>query len=400
MARRSNSHNSGLALVVVLAAIALAAIMGYALLASASLQSQMSSNKKSIVDADSVAESGVNLAMYYLQHPESAPALGPDGYWTGGTNIALNGQTQATLERVTVTQNPAGSKFYDIESVGNAGGRLSRTCKARVYVESRYNTKYALAANSDFALPGLQVSTTIKGKIRTDGVISGGSGAVIDDSVEAVAGSLSGTLISTSGSVTVKPRSSYPVTSAPSYSQITLLKDLPNYTYNGQTYTASVIPAATANRTLLANATTNPLNVWYATGDVTLTGTVILDGTLVIAGTTRSLIINGNGIDIRAKPGMPALIVGKDVRFQATGHQLKVEGLAWIGDDVTTASALNTNLTLEVKGALMFGGATPTVASGFKGTFKSEFDASLADVPELSGVGQVPSSVKVISWSN
>ena len=64
----------GMALVIVTIVVGVAALMGYALLGSAALESQVSSNSTTLAQAECLAESGINLAMLYLQSPSKAPA--------------------------------------------------------------------------------------------------------------------------------------------------------------------------------------------------------------------------------------------------------------------------------------------------------------------------------------
>src|SRR5205823_4412594 len=76
----------GMALLLVIAVIALAAVLGYAMLSGATLQNRAGANQVRLAGADYLAESGMNIAMYYLQNPDKAPgypSFGGVGYWTG-----------------------------------------------------------------------------------------------------------------------------------------------------------------------------------------------------------------------------------------------------------------------------------------------------------------------------
>src|SRR5688572_28167986 len=78
----------GFALVQVLVVVGIVAVMGLAMLSSSALQVQQGLNAQLAAEADTLAESGVNLAMYYLQHPTRAPQL-KTGYWPGGSDLKL-----------------------------------------------------------------------------------------------------------------------------------------------------------------------------------------------------------------------------------------------------------------------------------------------------------------------
>ena len=61
-------RRQGMALVMVITVVAVAAVMGYAMLANNTLQSRVGSNAKLGAQADSLAESGIQIAMYKLQN--------------------------------------------------------------------------------------------------------------------------------------------------------------------------------------------------------------------------------------------------------------------------------------------------------------------------------------------
>src|SRR5271156_3838177 len=86
----------GMALVLVVAVLAVAAVLGYAMLSANTLQAEISSNLMNAAGAEYVAESGVNVGMYYLQWPASAPISWtntPD-YKLFATAVPLNDGTQ------------------------------------------------------------------------------------------------------------------------------------------------------------------------------------------------------------------------------------------------------------------------------------------------------------------
>src|SRR5688500_14628068 len=56
----------GAAMLLVLSVLAVAAVLGYAMLSIASIQRQLESNARRGPEAEGLAESGVNLAIYYL----------------------------------------------------------------------------------------------------------------------------------------------------------------------------------------------------------------------------------------------------------------------------------------------------------------------------------------------
>ena len=63
----------GMALVMVMVIVAVAVALGYAMLSNASLQAQVGANLQRTAAAECLAESGVELAIYYLQNPANTP---------------------------------------------------------------------------------------------------------------------------------------------------------------------------------------------------------------------------------------------------------------------------------------------------------------------------------------
>ena len=105
---------------MVIAVVAVASMLGYVMLAGATLQSRASSNQNKRASADYLAESGLNIAMYYLQKPENAPSLNASGYWAGmsGSYMLPNGMS-STLE-VAVTRDASDQWTYEVVSTATA----------------------------------------------------------------------------------------------------------------------------------------------------------------------------------------------------------------------------------------------------------------------------------------
>src|SRR5207253_2786821 len=115
-----------------------------------------SGNSSRFHAADSLAESGVNLAMYYLQNPSKAPALNASGYWAGTSGDIAIGSSVAGTMNVTVAQDSSDKWAYEVTSVGKSatvnGTQVSRTAQARVYVRSQYPINYTLATAANTTL--------------------------------------------------------------------------------------------------------------------------------------------------------------------------------------------------------------------------------------------------------
>jgi Tfp pilus assembly protein PilX len=406
-------HRRGVALILVLMLVALAAIVSFALLSASTLQAKVSGNSNIAMIADSNAESGLNLALYYLQHPQSAPTLsgGSTPYYPGSSSLSLGNAGTVAL----AISNPS-SKTFDIVSsatIGSGSTALTRTVKASAYLNASYQVTQALLANRDLSLPGSGsgVTVTVNGSARIDGTLSVASPSTISGNKQAVA---IGAGVSSADAV---PK--YPTVAAPDITDLTIAKNLPLYYWRGKgPYLADQLTINPSGGSLQTTRTgsrvkdssysgDNPGNVWYTTSTRTFTGTVSVPGTLVIirdssAPTTAKHLRVGGVLRITPKSGYPGLVVVDDVQFQGSNRQLIVDGLAWIGGKLTNnaSGAAVVNGSAQINGALMLANKSAQAidSSGFQGTVSVTYSASNLDLPDLCDGNQTPSSVTVIQW--
>src|SRR5258706_8927631 len=96
-------RRAGLALLLVIGVLAFAAIIGFAMLSTASMQAQTTLNSNLALSADALADSGVDLACYYLINPSKAPKAVPvGGFYDGGT-ITFGSNMPRSVD-LTITQ--------------------------------------------------------------------------------------------------------------------------------------------------------------------------------------------------------------------------------------------------------------------------------------------------------
>src|ERR1043166_875609 len=138
---------------LVVAAVALASVLGFVMLAMATLQNRAGGNSARLMSADYLAESGLNIAFYYLQYPDRAPSLNSSGYWAGtGGDLVVTSNPRGTIN-VTVTRDATDSWTYEIISTATCGEqadtRVTRSTGARAYVRSEYSVKHAAGFNAD-----------------------------------------------------------------------------------------------------------------------------------------------------------------------------------------------------------------------------------------------------------
>jgi hypothetical protein len=382
-------------LVLVLAVIGLASILGMAMLASASIQAQVKNNNLQAARAQYLAESGVSLAMYYLHNPAAAPVLA-EGVYPGQANVGLNAEADDAVD--IAVQNVA-AKTYDILATGHAGpsttSNVARELKARVYVDSSYVLDRAASFAGSFTIPA---AMSIAGNIRCDGALTNAGGTVSGGAVQAAASNISGW--------TTLP--AFPTRAAPAMSQLNIVSTLAaspaRYGYTDASgrqhigYAQEITGALPIVALPPANAN-NPLNVWFSRDNDIWLGDCDITGTIVTLGKNR-LVVAGAA---HAKPAgpLPAIIAGGGVRFCAElpANALAVEGLLYCGGNIDTTNGADAyHCTIDVRGALMMGSSSASISDTYHGAIAVAYDGAHLKLPDLTDIDQTPISVKVLRW--
>lgn len=407
---KARKNPRGMALIMVVAVVALATVLGYAMLCSATLSNIAGSNQTKLQSADNLAESGINLAMYYLQYPAEAPSLNGDSYWAGtGGDIAISSSVAGTVN-VTVTRDPTDQWTYEVVSVGKAGGSSSsiieRTTGARLYVRNEFVAPHAGAFNYDIQVnPG----TNFIGNVYTSRNLAVRYGTVPSSITgkgycKTYTTPVAFQYLAPSGGFTTY---SNPTGGSPTNGDVFLYK---TYTYDNTTYTASVIPAVTTSYTAITRGTSvsNPAGVWYrdgsgSAGTFTLNDNVVINGTLVIEG---NLNVRGANIVITPQAGYPALIVTGNMDIAQARRSITCNGTVYVGGQLrmttlSSAPTLADYSRFTVNGALLLG---TTTTAPFLSTYvvvtNVTYDATKAKAPDLSSATHLrtPKGVHVLRW--
>ena len=337
-------RRAGLALLLVIGVLAFAAIIGFAMLSSASMQAQTTLNSSLALTADALADSGVDLACYYLINPDKAPTAVPLGsYYHGGT-ISFGANMPGSVDLTITPLATAGD--YQIVSVGRATGRnIAHTVTANVHVNSGYRVKSIVGFSQNGTLP---LSATVNGDVQANGLLVNlgvVNGNVLSPNPIQGAGTITG------GLVAISPSNTTPI---PSPAE---LRSYSTYTFNGNTYSAAVISGLPTGTTLGPTAS-NPAGIYRYSGTLTMNHNVTINGTLIVE--NGDLNISGGGSTITPADGFPALIAKANVYMRGTllpstsPRDLTVNGFAWVGGGLKY-SGLFSNGFFAVNGALMFG---------------------------------------------
>lgn len=368
MNQRGGQHGRpGIAMVMVLGAVAIVFVIGMSLLSGLPATAHASSN---MIDRDAavfLAESGLTEALYRMQNP-------PDGedVWsgvTGRTVAGMNGTYDVSIA-------DEGDGVYLMTATGRMTGRrgqaLTHTVQMRVLVVEGggYVMKHAAVFAAAAALPlggrvygDLHVNNSLLNLGRVDGTVS-------------VVGTLRGfgradTVIEGADAVEM------PQVDFDSYL---------TYQHNGQTYTADVYSdSGDLTGNIRPVDDDNPLGVVVFDGDLSLERNLRLkNGMLVVRGDVE---LNGKRLRVDGESNRASLLVDGDVAFNQRNSRLKVrEGLTYINGDVSARLSAR-NSKLDVRGGLIVTEGLPILFPGSFDVRYSGLDSSASVSLNLSGGG-------------
>ncbi len=396
----TNSHSRGFAMIAVMCVVALATVMAWAMLSSASLRNQTMTNAHQNLDANYLAESGASLALYYIRYPEKSPVTLQSGafgaFYPGQNGLVLWAGAPAPVN-ISVS-NPTQGIFRIISACTVGGETTTVTAWAKAGY-APFTVTSGLISNGDYVNPSL---IWVTGGTVAYGTL-GGSTA-----------NLSGGRFATNGSsVGGTNREVSTGRPAPEYSELTLVHELSvpipastrrKYTHNGMTYQAQKVPSTTiTSASAMVPAANNPGNVWWTDQQV-LFNNFDFAGTIVTVGASPISVQFGGTSRLRPRAGFPALIVSDDLDLISNTtwfSSLTVEGLVFIGDDIKNSGNGRTDGILSVTGAMIFGGSSSAIQTAGATPFKTPgyigYNASKVAIPNLAP-GNVINSMSITAW--
>lgn len=392
---------------MVIAMMGLCACLGYAMLYGAATDAQAADNAVMAGQADALAESGVNLAMYYLRYPAKAPSdfltTATDTYTA--SNVTFGSDVSGHVD-LTVTR--LGGWRFAITSTGVAQDgplRVAKTVDATASCKTVFSPQFTVSAQGNTVIRGPSMTITgnavagAVGPVQVKGTFGVTGTPMITPASNVYASGLSTTFTAT-------PKPERYQNAAPTWSQLKTYG--PTYAYNGQTFNAVILPSSLNASPAAANVATNPLKVYYCAGNLTLfnadpatnitiNGTLVVNGRLILArnlpsGTgTKTLRIDS------PVAGAPALVVKNDFAVLWRSRTVTLAGLVWIGEGITGDLINNASTSVTIAGALL----TPQwpATRTFAGTTTMSYNASKLSVPDFTTESnQVPSAITLRSF--
>ena len=352
-------------MLLVLSVVALVAVMGLAMLGEASVQSQTGRNTQAAAAAEALAESGADLACYYLMNPQQAPSLS-DGYWHGGNGITIGGVNGS----VDVGVLSIGNKDYSITATGRSGlsgaSTPTRTVSITVRVERGLEVKVGAAFST--AVLTAPASLMVDGDVQVNGALT--NLGTINGTAYATSATNSGTLLG--GWLPLSSDNQMQVPTAAN------LRNYQTYTYGTSSYTATDLGASIAAGTVLGPTPTNPAGIYRHSGALSIGSNVTINGTLLVSG--GPLNVTGSNSVITPMHGYPGAVVTGDVYLRGPGtRNLTVNGMSWVGGGLKSSGVL-TSSYLTFHGALLMGGG---------GTVDALFGGKVNVYPDAESVSGV-----------
>ncbi len=364
-------------MMMVMIVIGAAGVLAFGMAAASTMRTRVAQSAASRQQAQYLAESGLNLSIYYLKHPKASPVgvgFGENGnvHYRGEPSITVNG-VPGTI--ATVVTNPANGDF-SITSTGTFDGQTA-TATAKVTLKKSKLLTYAA-----------YMAGTVKPSNRT--IITGG--LITNGSLQqTVAGQVTGlisTLTSGSSSDVASTDFDYPVS---------LLHYLPTYYYKGREYTAKVVSSPDWNGGAMSDvSSSNPLNIWYFRHGVKIKSTATITGTIVVpAGTDLEIDAN---LTAAPKGAFPSLVVPDNVVLTRDFLNVTVNGIAYIGNQVKVNGTLGFFSTLNFNGSLMSPRSGFPFSTSYKGAINLTYSQPKAKMEAFADEMEAIDSVIVTSW--
>lgn len=408
-------------MVMVTVALGLATAMSVAMLAVNASRAQVAAAAVDAATARYLAESGANIAMYYLQYPERYSGDKPDGFYPGESPIDLGKSAPGSVATIVSYDNA--SKVYTVGAVATVSGKASTTfsrsvdAKLQVIDASSSPIMPIVDALITNAATTIGSKTTVTGSVKSLGAVTLNGGTVTADvgsdsitvATSAILGGQSLSLVDAvvkslpGGEILDRDALRDGMNSlTPSFAA---LPDLRTYkaldllgievSYNATKLSSSTYGNATLGGTLL-----NPKGVYWIDTDLEITGNTTIDGTLILRG-GRLRIRNGGNLTINPASGFPAILASSDIQMDRTAN-LTAGGLVYA--QRVTSTAADATGKFEVTGATMLFDTTKPLPlpTEYGGTIALRFDASKANI---QGIGMtrpraLSHGVRLLAWSD
>ncbi len=339
--RADSARRRGVAMILVMGAVAIVFAVGMSLLAGLPVSARASTNLIDRDEAVYLAESGLVEARYRIESAEPG-----DPVWPGVTGRAVDG-LDGTYDVAVVD---LGEGVYRVDATGHAAGRTGRTLTRTVSLTIAigqsglsFNARQTAILQAGFAV--IPTAAEIVGDLHVNGRVFN-------------FGNILGTLTATDriyGDGEQADPVDLPEVDLEAYE---------NYQYSGQSYGAAVYDSDSLPSELEPIAADNPLGVVVVDGDLTLTQDVEIDGGILVV--RGRINLNGHSLEVEGDEdaGHIALLAEDGVYYSEDNSQLKVEGgPAYLGGDLMANWRMRDGV-FKAESGLFMNGSMPLFFDG------------------------------------
>lgn len=372
-----------MAFVLVITVVALATLVGWAMLSSASLQAAAATNHSRMTAADYLAESAVHTASYYLQRDLAGlPAAwtGQSGYIFRGQGVTISGVNGSFDVAATSTAQP---DVYNVQATGYSQGSsgLARTATARVKV-LRASPTYSTGAAGPLTMNARNYVNG--GALVANGTVDG-----------------AGTVNAAGGIRTSFNSNEFRVPGTGSL--LYYGGNIASGTYtmpSGVVGTPQILSSGTiSSPATLTPAANNPGKVFYYPGNLFISGSGTYEGTIIARGKVEFKFVSTtpSPIVMNRVPGFPAIVADGSLSINNRNLNVNINGVVYAGAGTGFATALNAQgSTIRINGALLVGSGS--LGNGNQGTLIVNYTPANNDVENLTTVVEPPLAVKFLDW--
>ena len=334
MKYKRHSNAKGMVLIIVLLLVTAITIVALGFIVRGDTELLFGQNMELKADMDYITESGLAHARGILLAPQDTAGE----FWTGAAGCQL---VSGSSDYYDVNVSQLSTPFdYQITSSGyrQIGGQV--TAQQSLTAKLRFNPAVVFWVGSDETIPSQMVidgDVHCQGNLSNFGYINGdayASGSVVN----------AGTLIGQRYPSMTVPPVSLPNISAATYN--------PQYYYNGAGPYSALTVSGIYTGTFPGPGAGNPGRVYYCSTDLTLKNTINITGTLVVG---QDLLFEG-GLQVTITPlkGMPAVLVGRDIKITTSSQSAIVTGYVQIGNALDMGDKAGSSVTIT--GALYIPG--------------------------------------------
>jgi hypothetical protein len=387
---------------LVLILVAVIFIVGLTAITAATSSSLAGRNFVDYATALQGAQSGVEVARRYLDHPWEA-GLAWGQAWPGTGSYCLMpapSDTGSALRdvyysvSVTTSLNSSGAAVYLVTATGRAlapGGDPAGSTGATRTVTAVFQQPAILLPNLVTSASGLYLpaNAAIHGSVFCDQNAIVAAGDTVQGNLDAVGsitafGTVSGTSSSGCTALAIPP--------------VTCDQYTPTYSFGGSTNTGVLLAGSSLTGAPPIGMPGNPDNLFYSTAAFTLSNVTLAGGGFVIPG---NLSLSGT-VSITAPLGFPALVVGGDLLINrnsslSTVGPIAVAGtIRMVNDDGSEVTDAATPQALwSHTGPLLFTGSG-SFSTHSTINFTANYDASRT---ALQPVSHMPLPLPIVSYA-